>query len=229
MEHFETDEQRAEALIDWLKAHGMIIFLGVIIGLGSFGGYHYWQTQKLSNLQAAGDAYTNFVKNLPKSVTDGKALEQTVNESLARIAEASKESGFISLAKLKAAGEFANAKNFDAAIAQYQVLMNSEKDPVLKALISYRLARVQFEKGDFAAAFTTSNNIQESAFNTLIFELHGDIFVKQNKLEDAKNAYIQAKNYGSKSMFLFDKMSQLGIDIAALPNIKLEDVTNINK
>ena len=53
--------------------------------------------------------------------------------------------------------------------------------------------------------------------------------MKQNKTEEAKNAYIQAKNYGNKSIFLRDKMTQLGIDVSALQNIALKDVTNINK
>ena len=47
LNQFETDEQRAEALVDWLKANGAFIVLAVVIVIGGIIGWDYYKGHRL--------------------------------------------------------------------------------------------------------------------------------------------------------------------------------------
>ena len=44
-EEYQTEEEQIEALKRWWKENGKSIIAGLVLGIGSIGGYRYWQAR----------------------------------------------------------------------------------------------------------------------------------------------------------------------------------------
>lgn len=183
LNQYETDEQRAEVLIDWLKRNvGYLLFLVVLV-VGSIAGVEFYKSHKVSQANESFDSYEAFLTKFDDAPIDAAMSEKLVadNEGIYQVFSA------MLLAKeAHGAGEFKAAENLlNSAIT-------NADDEGLKALLQYRLAIVQFDQGNNDAALESLKQIQAVEFLGLRKVLEGDIYLSMGREQDAKISYEEA-------------------------------------
>ncbi len=183
LNQYETDEQRAEVLVDWLKRNVGYLLLLVVIVVGSIAGVEYYKRSSVSKLNQTFDTYESFLTKYAKAPIDAADSEKLVgsNEGIYQVFSA------MLLAKeAHGAGEFSTAeKLLIGAIA-------TADDEGLQALLQYRLAIVQFDQGKNDQALESLKQIQAVEFLGLRKVLEGDIYLSMGQAQDAKISYEEA-------------------------------------
>lgn len=184
LNQFETDEQRAEALVDWLKSNGVWIFLALALIIGGIIGWDYYKGQKNNRLSEQALNYYLFEQSLETGKLDEKAIAAVMNDA--------KSEGFKDLAMLQKAAFQANDNDLKGAIADLQGQVANVKDPVMKDLYRYRLAVALYESDDYVASMAELNQITTKSYTGLVKSLQGDIYVKEGRFDNAKTVYTEA-------------------------------------
>ena len=184
LNQFETDEQRAEALVDWLKANGAWIFFAIILVIGGIVGWDYYKSHKSDRLLTQSANYYVFEQALESGKLDDKAIAAVMNDA--------KAEGFKDLAMLQKAAFQANDNDLKGAIADLQSQLATTKDPVMKDLFRYRLAVALYDNNDYAASMAELNQITTKSFTGLVKSLQGDVYVKEGRIDNAKTVYAEA-------------------------------------
>lgn len=186
LNQYETDEQRAEVLIDWLKRNVAYLILLVVIVIGSIAGVEYYKRSSVDTLSKNFDTYESFLTQLDSAPIDAAMGEKLIanNEDIYQVFSA------MLLAKeAHDAGEYDNAANLlKGAIA------NADGEAGLQALLHYRLAIVLFDQDNNEAALSSLKEIQAPEFLGLRKVLEGDIYQSMGRLDDAKISYEEALN-----------------------------------
>ena len=101
------------------------------------------------------------------------------------------------------------AGNLDEALAQLEWAKNNTKDAALTALLTFRVARVKAEQGDYDAALTDLSNIKEESWAGRVAELRGDISLRKGDKAGAYTAYTEAQQANDASQTLQIKLDDL--------------------
>ncbi len=184
LNQFETDDQRAEALVDWLKVNGAWIFFAIILIIGGIIGWDYYKSHKNDRLSTQATNYYVFEQALESGKLDDKAIAAVMNDV--------KSEGFKDLAMLQKAAFQANDNDLKGAITDLQAQLANTKDPVMKDLFRYRLAVALYESADYAASMSELNQITTKSFTGLVKSLQGDVYVKEGRMDNAKTVYVEA-------------------------------------
>lgn len=203
LNQFETDDQRAEALIDWLKSNGVWIFLAVALSIGGIIGWDYYKDHKSNRLSSQAMNYYLFEQSLESGKLDEKAINAVMADA--------KSQGFKDLAMLQKAAFEANSNDLKGAIADLQAQIANIKDPVMKDLFRYRLAVALYESKDYTASMAELNQITTKSFTGLVKSLQGDVYVKEGRLDNAKTVYVEAFEI-LQSPVIQRKINQLSTD-----------------
>lgn len=183
LNQYETDEQRAEVLIDWLKRNaGYLLFLVVLV-IGSIAGVEFYKRHQVSELNATFDSYESFLSQYGDEPIDGAMSEQLV---------ASNEGIYQAFSAMLLAKEAHGASDFVTAETLLNSALTTADDEGLKALLQYRLAIVQFDQGKNEVALESLKQIQAVEFLGLRKVLEGDIYLSMGREQDAKISYEEA-------------------------------------
>lgn len=83
------------------------------------------------------------------------------------------------------------------------------KDAALKPLLTFRVARLQAEQGQFDDALTQLTSIQEKSWAGRVAELRGDILMRKGDSAAAYAAYTEAQQAEDASQTLQMKLDDL--------------------
>ncbi|ELV07894.1 tetratricopeptide repeat protein [Wohlfahrtiimonas chitiniclastica] len=200
LNQLETDEQRAEALVDWLKANGGLIFLAFVVVIGGIIGWDYYRDHQRQQLIKEAAYYYHF----EQALSDGK-----INDNAFKALQQDKATGFVELAVLQQAGLAASQDQLDQAIASLTAEIANIKEPVMKDLYRYRLAKALYAQGDYEKALNELSNIQTESYQGLVKALQGDVYVKEGRLDNARAVYQKAYEL-LQSPIIQRKINQLG-------------------
>lgn len=182
METYQTEEQQVEAIKGFWKENGNAIIGGFAVGLAGFIGYNYYQDNKLNTELATADAFLSVIeageKDAATLITEGE-----------KFIAANSDSAYAALTALALAKEAANDQEWSKVSGYLSTAIEKAPTPEIKALASIRLARVQVQLNELDAALATLSATLPVAFTASVEETKGDIYVKQDKKELARNAY----------------------------------------
>lgn len=183
LNQYETDEQRAEVLIDWLKRNAGYLLLLVIVVVASIAGAEYFKLNSVKTLNATFDTYERSLTEITQKPVDVAKGEQLIaqNEGVYQVFSA-----------LLVAKEAYNAGNLAGAEQLLQDALKSTNDEGVRSLIQYRLALVQFDQNKNEDALQSLQQIQALEFLGLRKVLEGDIYLDMGKVQDAKISYEEA-------------------------------------
>ncbi len=212
MEVYQTEEQQVEAIKGFWKENGTAILGGLAIGLAGFVGFNYYQESKLSTELAAADAYQQVLES-------GQGDSAVFKAEGEKFIAANSESSFASLTAFALAKEAANEKDWTAVAGYLTTALEKAPTEEIKALATIRLARVQIELNELDKALATLAAALPAAFGVTVDEIKGDIYVKQDKKDLARNAYQAAVDAGglATSPNLQMKLDDLAVAVN-LPN-----------
>ncbi|ELX7526362.1 YfgM family protein [Vibrio parahaemolyticus] len=202
MELYDTEEQQVEAIKDWWKENGKAVIIGAVVGLGGLFGWRYYQDTVIQASETASQSYTTAMNALQEKGVDAQSDVQAFIES-------NEVKEYSVLAALQLAKAQVEAKDFAAALEQLKWAQSNTKDAVLSPLISYRIARIETEMGNFDAANTELGKVTDTAWAGRIAELRGDIALRQGDKDAAYAAYTEAQQAADASPTLQMKLDDL--------------------
>lgn len=202
MELYDTEEQQVEAIKDWWKENGKAVIFGAVIGLGGLFGWRFYQDSVTSGQEAVSASYTKAIQTLTTKGVDGEADVQSFIDS-------NSKSEYAVLAAMQLAKAQVQAGQLDEALAQLEWAKNATGDAALKPVITYRVARLQAEQGNFDAALSELATIKEQSWTGRVAELRGDISLRKGDKEAAYAAYAEAQQADDASQTLQMKLDDL--------------------
>ncbi|EKO3820487.1 YfgM family protein [Vibrio harveyi] len=202
MELYDTEEQQVEAIKDWWKENGKAVIIGAVVGLGGLFGWRYYQDSVIQASEAASQSYTTVMNALQTKGAEAQADIQAFIDS-------NKVKEYSVLAALQLAKVQVDAKDLSAALEQLKWAQSNTKDAALTPLISYRIARIEAEMGNFDAANAELGKVTDAAWTGRIAELRGDIALRQGDKEAAYTAYTEAQQAADASPALQMKLDDL--------------------
>ncbi|EGQ7945171.1 YfgM family protein [Vibrio parahaemolyticus] len=202
MELYDTEEQQVEAIKDWWKENGKAVIIGAVVGLGGLFGWRYYQDTVIQASETASQSYTTAMNTLQEKGVDAQSDVQAFIES-------NEVKEYSVLAALQLAKAQVEAKDFAAALEQFKWAQSNTKDAALSPLISYRIARIETEMGNFDAANTELGKVTDTAWAGRIAELRGDIALRQGDKDAAYVAYTEAQQAADASPTLQMKLDDL--------------------
>ncbi|ELI5430357.1 YfgM family protein [Vibrio parahaemolyticus] len=202
MELYDTEEQQVEAIKDWWKENGKAVIIGAVVGLGGLFGWRYYQDTVIQASETASQSYTTAMNTLQEKGVDAQSDVQAFIES-------NEVKEYSVLAALQLAKAQVEAKDFAAALEQLKWAQSNTKDAALSPLISYRIARIETEMGNFDAANTELGKVTDTAWAGRIAELRGDIALRQGDKDAAYAAYTEAQQAADTSPTLQMKLDDL--------------------
>lgn len=178
----EEQEQLDQLKHFWAKYGNAITWLLIVV-LGSFAAYNGWNWWQRNQGAKAAALYDEL---------DGAAAARDV----ARIERVLSDmrAGFGSTTYAAQAGLLAGKVLFengqsDKARAALQGVIDGSKDAGLQAVARLRLASVELEAGQPDAALKVLQASAPAAFEPLLADRRGDVFMAQGKAEEAKAQY----------------------------------------
>ncbi len=222
------DDEVVENLKNWWQKNGTALMFAVAVGLFSFAGWRYWQTtstEAATQAQSLQQQMQIDVQRLSTNPNDKDILAevQRLGDQLMKDYSRTPYAQDAALLLAKVAVE---ANDLPKAITLLKGVIADSSDDTEVALAQSRLARVQAAKGDFADALSTLSEIKEASLSPVVNEIRGDIFMQQNKVEDAKAAYqaadaaLAARDESRPLLEL--KLADVGLEPAARTATDLE-------
>ncbi len=202
MELYDSEEQQVEAIKDWWKENGKAVIVGAVIGLGGLFGWRFYQGSVIEAKEATSNEYTQAIQALSSQGADASSDVQNFIDS-------NKETEYAVLAAMQLAKVQVEAGNLDEALAQLEWAKTSTDDAALRPVITFRVARLHAEQGDYDAALSDLTDIKEETWAGRVAELRGDISLRKGDTAAAYAAYTEAQQTNDASQALQMKLDDL--------------------
>jgi predicted negative regulator of RcsB-dependent stress response len=182
-----SDQEQLETIQKWLKSNGPGIIAGIILGLAAIGGWKYWTSYQQSQAEKASILYDTLTAALaqddkPKAKAQAVVLQSDYADSAYATLAA------FMMAKI-AVDDNDNAKAADSL----QWVLDHDKHSEMQDIARLRLARVLLAEQRTDQALSELNKVTNKAFSGEVEELKGDIYLAQDKPEQARTAYEAAR------------------------------------
>jgi len=180
----EEQEQIATFKAFWSK-YGNLITWVLIIALGSFAAYNFWnQHVRKSSVEASSlyDTLTDAV------IANDNAKAQRI---AADIQDKFKRTAYAQMSALAAAKSAFEANDLKTAKTQLQWVVDNGSDEY-QSVAKLRLAGVLLDEKNYDGAMKLLNDKFLPQFAAEVQDRKGDVLVAQNKIADARNAYVAA-------------------------------------
>lgn len=209
--HLDLEEQeQLDQLKHFWKQYGNAITWALIVFLGAFGGwnfYQYWQRSQAAQASAMYDEMTRVVKS-----NDAAKIDRVFADMKDKFGATT----FAQQAGLLVAKQYYSAGNVDAAKLALTWVADKSSDPGYQAIAKLRLAGVLMESKAFDDALKQLSGNFPADFEALVADRKGDIHVLQGKKAEALVEYAKSfKRFdeGTQYRRLVEvKMNALGVD-----------------
>jgi predicted negative regulator of RcsB-dependent stress response len=177
----EEQEQIANFKAFWGRFGNLISWV-LIIALGSYAGYNFWNSHQRGKAAEASGLYDQLV-------TAGQANDNAKVQRMAADIESKYEStAYAPMAALGAAKAAFDASDLKTAKAQLQWAADHGDDEI-KSIARLRLSGVLLDEKAYDEALKVLNGDFLPQFGAEVADRKGDVLAAQNKLLEARAAY----------------------------------------
>ena len=180
----EEQEQIASFKAFWARFGNLIMWV-LILALGSYAGYNYWNSHKRTQSVEASALYDELQAAL---AANDNAKVQRIAGDMQKKYEGTVYAPMSALGAAKTAFE---ANDLKTAKAQLQWAIDHGGDEY-KAVAKLRLAGVLLDEKSYDGALKLLNDSFPAGFSAEVSDRKGDVLVAQNKLAEARQAYTAA-------------------------------------
>ena len=178
-----TEDEQVEKIKSWWKENGTSVIVGAVIGIGAVAGYNYWNSFKRTQAENASTYYEEMLVQQSAGETDAAAA------LAAQLMDEFESTPYGSKAALMAAKLNVEKGDVDSAESQLQWAIDNAKDDATKHTARLRLAYLLLSTDRMDDATNLLAVTEMGGFSSQYQELRGDIFVAQDRLDDAQSAY----------------------------------------
>lgn len=219
MQTYETEEQQLDVIKQWLKKNGLSLLLAVTVPIAGFVAWKSWTGAQNEQREAASALYQDMIdamallKNAAGNETEKQRnTVQHLGNQLIEEYPKLQYAHFAALAQAKLAVEKGDLKTAEQKL---QWVLEHDADKPLFNVATVRLARVLATQGQFDQALAALQGLNDAAFQALVEEVRGDIYLQKGDKEAARAAYQRSVDLGSSTKQA-DRLVQLKLDDLAL-------------
>ena len=180
------EQEQLESLKAFWKSYGNLITWTLVLALGAFGGWRWWENRQAQQGLEAGGMY----EELDRAATAAD-LDKTARV-LSDLQQRFPKTAFAAQGALLAAKLQAEKGQPDAAKASLGWVIANVDDADFKAMARLRLAAVHAEAKAYDEALKLLAEPVPAPFEALRADRQGDVLVLQGKSADAVTAYQRA-------------------------------------
>lgn len=226
----QHDEEQVENLKRFFKDYGTPILTGVVLALAVFGGWRYWNEQRIESSTKASSVFQDMLGAVQRSQVNpaDKAASTDVQRYAKTLREDYSKTPFAVSAGLLLARQAVDRNDFKEAEKQLKWALEQKPEESVRILATTRLARVLAADKRFDEAQALLAKETDAGFKPTVEELKGDIYQAQGKIAEAQKAYLAAvqalQNRDDERRPLLEmKMADVGL---AVPEQKKADDKN---
>jgi predicted negative regulator of RcsB-dependent stress response len=177
------DYEQSERVQQWLRANGVSIIVGVVLGLLLIFGWQQWKGHTANRQASAANEY----QALQVAVAQGKTTEAEAHTDA--LLKDYADSSYAVFAAGERAQRAVSAGQLDKAQGALEWAESHAGDDALKGLTQLRLAQLRLAQDKAADAIAVLDRVPANAYRSTAQELRGDALVKLGRPDDARKAY----------------------------------------
>jgi predicted negative regulator of RcsB-dependent stress response len=176
-----SEEEQLEQLRSFWKTWGLWLVAGVVVAIGGYGGWNWYEDYSRQQAEAAGALYQSWL--------DAGEDKDKLAAALKKIEAESPGSSYHGFVLLKQAADAVQAGKLEEAEPLLRQIVDKSAEPLLRSLASVRLAAVLqgLDKGD--EALKLLDRVTGAGFKTAALEMKGDIHMARDEQAEAYKAY----------------------------------------
>ena len=187
VDEYLSEREQAEQLRHWLSANWIWMASGVLLVVGGWYGYRWWQSEQSAKSLAAEARFTAMLEALTQeNRAEGLKIGGEIASDYRGTPYA--DQAALVLARMDVeGGDLAQAESRLAGVAR------DSKDPDLRVVAGLRLARVQLAQGKHDEALATLEQARQPSTEARVEELRGDVLMARGDAAGALAAYRKAQ------------------------------------
>lgn len=191
MAYDHEEQEQLATLKAWWQRHGNLTSWVLIVALAGYSGWAGWQYYQRSQAAQAGQLYEELQGAIVAK--DAAKIQRAAGDMQSRFGG----TAYAQMSGLAAAKAAFDAKDLKTAKAQLQWVAEHGSEEY-KAIAKLRLAGVLLDEKAYDEALKVLSGDTVAQFAGAVADRKGDVLVAQNKLADARTAYLAAWNATSK-------------------------------
>lgn len=176
-----------ERLKTWWKEYGTAIIVGTVLGAALIAGVNYWQQHRGDRARAASALYEQLEEKFNQKKTEEA---HAIGARLLKDYDATPYAGRAALILAKLSFD---ANDLPSARSQLQWAVDHAEEPSAQHLARLRLGRILLAQNDAEAARKLIDIKDFDGFASGYEELKGDVALQQGKTDEARKAYLAAR------------------------------------
>jgi len=180
----EEQEQIATFKAFWSK-YGNLLTWVLILALGSFAAYNYWKKHQRDQSVEASMLYDGLTDAV--GANDNTKAQRIAADIQSKF----KRTTYAQMSALAAAKAAFEAGDLKAARAQLQWVIDNGNDEY-KSVAQLRMAGVLLDEKNYDGAMKLLSGEFLPQFSAEVADRKGDVLVEQNKITEARAAYVAA-------------------------------------
>lgn len=208
MSHYTEEEQIAQ-LKDWWSRNGKPLMIGGILALALVFGWQTWQKQQMGQSHKMSTTYQQL---LEAAFSPDGSNEESMLQLLQELEAVKPDHAYTQYARLLLARAAVQQDRLADAAAFLRAVVDKPANDTLGELSRQRLARVLAASDQPEEALALLQGNAPSAFRAARAELRGDLLVQLGRTDDARAAYLSAReqqDQGAASGLLQMKLDDL--------------------
>ena len=204
------EQEQLDQLKHFWKQYGNLITWGLIVVLGAFASwnfYQYWQRNQATQAGAMYDEVERAVKS-----TDAAKIDRVFVDMKDRFASTT----YAQQAGLLVAKQYYSVGNIDAAKSALSWVAEKSSDSGYQAIARLRLTGILMESKAFDDALKLLDGTFPASFDALVSDRKGDILLLQGKKKEAVIEYEKSFNkFEERTEYrrlVEVKLNSLGVD-----------------
>ncbi|MDY0963708.1 tetratricopeptide repeat protein [Massilia sp. CFBP9026] len=185
MAYDHQEQEQLDSFKAFWSQYGNIIIWVLILALGSYAGWNYWKTHQRNKSVEASALYDELQTSL--LANDNAKVQRVAGDIRAKY----ESSAYATMAALAAAKTAFEANDLKTAKTHLQWAAEHGNDEY-KSIANLRLAGVLLDEKAFDEALKVLNGKFLPQFTSEVNDRKGDVLVAQNKLNEARAAYVAA-------------------------------------
>ena len=185
MAYDHEEQEQLDSLKAFWNQYGNLLTWVLIVLLGAYAGYNYWRYTERKQAEEAAMVYDQVQKAAVAS--DSTKVQKFAGDIESKYAS----TAYAPMAALVAAKAAFEVNDLKTAKAQLQWAIDHGSDEY-KAIARLRLSGILLDEKAYDEGLKLLSGEFSPQFSSAVADRRGDILVAQNKLDDARKAYVTA-------------------------------------